>query len=313
MINPRSFRSAWLGYARRATRLAAAAGIEVFRVVDPVGLGVLLAGLRERRQQQIWILAGDGTVHALAEYFAEQPEADWSPALLLLAGGRANVVPRESGGYPAMPALRRALAALTARRKLAEQRLYTLRVSQAGQPERHGFLFAGAMVYEGVRLCAEHRAAGSGWLHRSFFADPYVLLKLAVQVLVGRSPLPPYPEVAARVTGLGEMRAPLRVLLASTLGLRAALYNPFAERGAGPVRLTAVAATAPRFWRHLPAILGGRFDAAMDLAAGYLSGRGERAELLGVAGYALDGETFPSDPARPLVLSPGIALRILRP
>jgi diacylglycerol kinase (ATP) len=312
VINPRSFRAAWLGYARRATRLAAATGLEVFRIVDPASLRTLLAGLRERRQQQIWVLAGDGTVHALAEYFAEQSGGDWTPALLLLAGGRANVVPRETGGYPAMPALRRALAAYAAGRALPEERVITLRVSQAGQPQRHGFLFAGAMIYEGVRLCAEHRAAGTSWLHRGYFADPYALLRLGVQVLIGRSPLPPYPEVAARVDGLAEMTAPLRVLVASTLALHDAHYNPFAERGTGPVRLTAVAATAARFWRRLPAILRGRFDERMDAAAGYLSGRGEQVELRGVSGYALDGEIFRTDPALPLVLSPGIALRMMR-
>lgn len=106
---------------------------------------------------------------------------------------------------------------------------------------------------------------------------------------------------------------PLRAVLASTLGLRTTLYNPFAERGAGPVRLTAVAATAARLWRHLPAIPGGRFDNDMNLAAGYLSGRGWRADLQGIGGYALDGKAFAADPTLPLALSSGIALRMIRP
>ncbi len=313
VINPRSFRAAWLGYARRATHLAAAAGLEVFRVVDPASLRMVLEGLRERRQQQIWIFAGDGTVHALAEYLADPATGEWMPALLLLAGGRANVVPKETGGHPAMPALRRALAAYADGRALPEQTVLTLRVSQSGQPERHGFLFAGAMVYEGIRRCAEHRACGTSWLHRGFLADAFALSKIAVQVLIGRSPLPPYPAVAARMAGLGDMTAPVRVLVASTLALHDAHYNPFAERGTGPVRLTAVAATAARFWRRVPAILRGRFDDTMDPAAGYLSGRGERAELRGVTGYALDGEIFTADPELPLVLSPGVALRMMRP
>jgi len=311
LINPLSFRASWFGLATRAASLAAAAGLEVQCVVDPASLRLWLARLRASGQRQIWMLAGDGTIHALAQYLAEHP--DWSPALLLLAGGRANVVPRECGCYPALPALRRALAALAAGRALPEQTLLTMQVSQPGQPPRHGFLFGGAMIHEGVRLCAEHRARGSGWLHRSFFADPYVLVKLALQVLIGRSPLPPYPRAVARLAGSGELAAPLRILLASTLEMRAALYNPFAARGAGPVRLTAVAATAPRFWRHLPALLGGRFDDSMDLAHGYLSGRGARAEVQGVGGYALDGETFTADPAAPIVLAPGVNLRVLRP
>src|SRR4051794_28688011 len=125
LVNPRSFRASRSGLAGRAMRLACDAGLEVHEVVDPLTLRQRLDALRESRAEQIWILAGDGTIHALAEYFAEAT-SDWSPALLLLAGGRANVVPREFDGYPAMPALRRALAALRAGRPLNEERLSTL-------------------------------------------------------------------------------------------------------------------------------------------------------------------------------------------
>lgn len=312
LVNPRSFRASRLGLAQRAAGLAGAAGLAVHEVTSPGELGAALDRLRQQRQQRIWLLAGDGMVHALAQYLAAGNPEEWSPTLLLLAGGRANVVPRECGGYPAMPALRRAIAALAAGRTLKEERIRTLCVSQAGQPARHGFLFTGSMLHEGVMLCAAHRAAGSGWLHRSFFADPYVLLKLSLQVMVGRSPLPPYPQVAVQLPGQGELAAPLRILVASSLGLGGALYNPFAARGTGPVRLTAVAATAAHFWRHLPALFRGRFDDNMNLAQGFLSGRGEWAAVRGIGGYSLDGETFTCDPAAPITFSAGIDLRVLR-
>jgi hypothetical protein len=312
LVNPRSFRSSWLGYAAQATKLARAAGLEVQEVVDPVSLRAALEVLRARRQQQVWILSGDGTIHALAEYFAASA-GEWSPALLFLAGGRANIVPRECGGYPTMPALLRALAALRAGRPLAEGRIRTLQVAQAGQPARHGFLFASAVIYEIVRRLAEHRARGKDWFHWSFFSEPWVLLKLALQVHVLRRPLPPQPPVTARLAGGGELTAPMRVLLASTMELRSALYNPFAPRGMGPVRLTAVTATAPRFWRQVLAMLKGQFNDDMNLAHGILSGRGERGELLGVTAYALDGELYDADPATPLVLRAGVSLRVLLP
>jgi hypothetical protein len=312
LVNPRSFRSSWLGYAAQATKLARAAGLAVHEVVDPASLRAVLDGLRERRHREVWILSGDGTVHALAEYFAASAQG-WSPALLFLAGGRANIVPRECGGYPTMPALLRALAALRAGRSLPEARILTLQIAQAGRPTRHGFLFASAVVYEIVRRLAEHRARGKGWFHWSFFSEPWVLLQLALQVFVLRKPLPPQPPVVARLAGGGELAAPMRVLLASTMELRAALYNPFAARGAGPVRLTAVTATAPRFWRQVLAMLRGRFNDNMDLAHGILSGRGERGELLGVTAYALDGELYDADPATPLVLTAGVSLRVLLP
>jgi len=292
--------------------LARGAGLDVHEVVDPPSLHARLDDLRARRAPQLWILAGDGTLHSLAEYFAEVA-SDWSPALLLLAGGRANVVPRDVGGYPGMPALRRALAALRAGRPLEEERIRTLQVSQAGRQARHGFLFAGALIHEAVRLTAANRAAGTGWWRHSWFADPFILLRWAVRTLLFRQPLPPRPDVVARLAGVGELAGPMRVLVASSLAMRNALYNPFATRGAGSVRFTAIAAAAPSVWGMVPALLKGRFDDAMDPAHGVLSGRGERAELLGIDGFALDGELFSADPALPLVLAAGAALRVLRP
>lgn len=312
LINPRSHRASWMGYARRATRLARAAGLEVHEVVDPASLRARLEDLRARGIGQIWLLAGDGTIAALAEYFAAGT-GDWNPALLLLAGGRANVVPRECGGYPAMPALHRALAALHAGRPLSEERLVTLRVAQPGALARHGFLLAGALVCEGVRLTAENRAAGSGWWRHSWFSDPFILLRWAVRTLVFRRPLPPDPQGVARLAGVGELAGAIRVLVVSTLEMRDALYNPFAARGVGGVRFTVITTAVPSIWRMVPALLKGRFTEEMDLAQGVLSGRAERAEVQGIASYALDGEIFPADPAQPVVFTAGRTLRVLRP
>ncbi len=311
LLNPRSFRASRMGRARRVARLARDAGIDVHEVVDPPSLRARLDDLRARNAQQIWVFAGDGTIHALAEYLAESAPG-WSPALLLLAGGRANVVPRETGGYPVMPALRAALKAVRAGQALKEERIFTLRVAQPGQSPRHGFVFAGALVREAVRLTAASRAVGNGWWRHSWFADPFVLLRWAVRTLVFRKPLPPFPDVVARIEDLGELTGPVRMVVASTLEMRAALYNPFAERGAGPVRFTAISPAAP-IWGMLPKLLKGRFDESMDLAHGILSGRGARASVQGLDGYALDGELFSADPLLPLEFSAGVALRVLRP
>jgi hypothetical protein len=312
LVNPRSFRASRMGFAGRVARMVREAGLAVHEAVDPPSLRAQLDQLRAANVQQIWVLAGDGTLHAMAEYLAEEAP-EWSPALLLLAGGRANVVPRETGGYPAMPALRRALAALKAGHPLKEERICTLRVSQPGRPARHGFLLGAALVQEAVRLTAASRARGTGWWRHSWFADPFVLLRWAVRTMVMRQPLPPFPDVVARIEGLGELTGPVRMLVASTLELHAALYNPIAERGSGPVRFTAIAAAAPSIWGMLPKLLKGRFDQSMDLAHGILSGRGERAAVKGLASYALDGEIFAVDPALPVEFTAGVALRVLRP
>ncbi len=312
LVNPRSFRASRRGRAARVMRMAREAGLDAYAVTDPASLHARLQLLRDQGVQQIWVFSGDGTILALAEYLAER-SAGWSPALLLLAGGRANVVPRDVGGYPALPALRRALSAWRAGRPLREEQINTLRVAQQGQPDRHGFVWVGALVHEAVRLTAAHRAAGTGWWRHSLLADPFVLLRWALRTWLLRVPLSPAPRVQVHLTGVGHLAAPMRAMVASSLAMRNALYHPFAQRGDGPVRFTAVAAGGPSPWRLLPAILRGRFGAELGVERGVLSGRGRDVQLLGVDAYALDGELFSADPARPLVLSVGRPLRVLRP
>jgi hypothetical protein len=299
--------------AGRVTALARHHGLPVIEASNLEEFYSSLDRLRDLQVRQVWMLAGDGTVHATAQYLAQPACAGWSPALLLLGGGRANVVPRDCGGYPPLQRFESALRSLREGRPLAEERLLTMRVEQEGAEPQHGFFLAGAVIHAGIRLCQEHRARGSGWLHRSWFADPWCLLKVATQVWAGRSPLPPYDDLQVRSAGAVIAHAPMRMLLASTLLFRDALYNPFAERGAGAVRLTTVAADASRFWRNLPAMFKGHFGDNMTLQQGYLSGRFTAVEITGMSGYALDGELFTADPGRPVRLSGGIALRVLRP
>jgi hypothetical protein len=299
--------------ARRVAEAARKHGLEVLLASNPAEFQATLDRLRALEAEQIWMLAGDGTIHAAADYLAQPASAGWAPAFLLLGGGRANVVPRDVGGYPPWKQFNAALAGLREDRRFTEERLLTLRVEQEGGPARHCFVLAGAIIHAGIRLCQEHRARGSSWLHRSWLADPYVLLKIAAQVGMGRSPLPAYADLQVRSDSLALMRAPMRVVMATTLQMRGALYNPYAPRGEGAVRITAVAANARHFWRRLPGMLKGRFEDDMTAQQGYLSGRFPAIEIDGMDGYALDGEPVAADPARPVRLSGGIGIRILRP
>lgn len=313
LVNPKSFRASRWGRARRAARLARAAGLEVVEASDPAGFRAAFDAMRARRQREVWIFSGDGTIHWLAEYL-HGPGDGWMPELLLLGGGRANVVPREGGGYPPMRALRRAIQARRACRPMRRIAVPTLKITQRGQPERLGFLLAGGMIHEGVRVCSEHRARGTGWLHRSFAADFYALLKLLLQVLTGRSPLPPYTSMSVRMDDGRELpESPIRILMATTLGMEDALYNPFAAAGEGAVRATAISANAPHFWRHLPGMLRGRFAAELTPANGVLSGRCRELTLRGLSDYSLDGEHFRADPSLPVHIGSGLVLTVLRP
>lgn len=314
LINPLSLRLRYGSLRARAEAMAVAAGVEVILASAAEEIQTVLERLLARRQRRIFVLSGDGTMLAIAQFLAALPSGTWSPELLLLGGGRANVVPRACGGVPALPRLGAALAALRGDRPITVTSQQLLRLEQPGLPPRHGFVLAGAMVDYGIRYCRDYRAGGEGWLRKGLLSDPWALLQLGMKVIIGRSPIPDYQQLRVLTNTGDRLEAPMRILMATTLQYGKAHYNPYADRGTGPVRVTAVAADAQRFWRNLPAVLGGHFDPArMTTQQGYLSGRYEYVDIGGLAGCSLDGEPFELDPRRALRLAAGMPLHILKP
>jgi diacylglycerol kinase family enzyme len=312
LINPLSCRTLYGGLARSAELLARAHGLRVEVLGDPPRILALLDDLRQQHTARLFVLSGDGTIQLIARYLAQLPEGDWNPELLLLGGGRANVVPRAFGGTPALPALRRVLQAMREQRPLRVESQPLLCVAQEGRPVERGFILAGAMIEYGVRYCRERRAAGTGWWNRGILADQVSLLKLVSLVLTGNNPLPAYPHLRVQMEPGDLLDAPVRVLVAGALRDADGHYNPYARRGEGPLRISAIAVDAPRFWRNLPRMLSGRFDEqTMNTSQGYLSGHCRSVTLTGLARYALDGEPFEADPERPLQLSAGHCLRVV--
>ncbi len=313
IVNPLSFRASKGGLAARATALARRYGAEVIQASEPAQLHVVLEMLRRRRQTVIFVLSGDGTVQAIVQYLALLPAGAWAPQLLLFGGGRTNMTARNFGGRGAVRDFESALRRCRDGRAFEVQDHRLLRIEQEGAPAQHGFFLAAAMIDSGIRLCRQHRRAGRGWLHDSVVSDPYCLIKLAVRVMLGRSTLPPYSQLRIATDTGDLLSGPSRVLLATTLSHRHGLYNPYAERGPGAIRVTAVTAAATRFWRRLPGLLTGHFTPEMNLQDGYLSGSYDCIEVMGLGGYSLDGETFDTDPARPVLIRGGPHLRILQP
>lgn len=312
LINPLSCRTLYGGLVQQAELLARAHNLRVEVTGDPLRIRQLLDELRARQARRLFVLSGDGTIQLIARYLADLAPGGWNPELLLLGGGRANVVPRAFGGAPALPALRRVLRALREQQAMRVVQQPVMCVSQPGRPVQQGFVLVGALIDYGVRYCRNWRAAGTSWWHRGILADQISLLGLGARVLLGRSSVPPAPQMVVRMQPTGTLYAPVRVLVAGVLHDARGHYNPFADRGEGPLRLTAVAAEAPRFWRNLPRMLAGRFDdQTMNVAQGYLSGHCHAVTLEGLAGYSLDGEPFDADPALPLVLSTGHVLKVL--
>lgn len=146
LINPLSCRTLYGSLARRAELLARSHGLRVEVTGDAGRILALLEDLRAQRLPRLFVLSGDGTIQLVARYLACLPAGDWNPELLLLGGGRANVVPRAFGGTPALRALRRVLQALREQRPLQIESQPVLSVSQAGRPLQQGFILVGSMI-----------------------------------------------------------------------------------------------------------------------------------------------------------------------
>lgn len=310
IVNPRSF-SASRGLAAQATALARAHGAEVVTVDSPEATRATVAAILARQQRQVMLLAGDGTVCAIVDQLSNLPAGSWTPDLLVLPGGRTNLTAADLlPGERALPTLQRALrCAGDARWDASIEERSALRIEHPSAPTRHGFFLSAALIDSVIRGCHQYRAEHQR--HGSLSTLGY-LLRLGARALVGRSGMH-CPQLAVDAGALGTQHAPVRLLLASTLLHRSGLLNPYAPRGHGDVRLTAISAEAPHFWSALPRLLTGRYATTMTSANGYLSGRCDRVLLSGISHYMLDGEAFDADPAQPLTLSAGPRLRYVRP
>ena len=187
-----------------------------------------------------------------------------------------------------------------------------MRIVQEPAPPRFGFFLGGAAVDSLVRGHKDYRYGGSGPLRRGHLSTPWFLTRVAALALVGRADMDS-PILQIEGGACGSLHGEIRLLLLTTLLHRTGLFDPYAPRGTGDLRLTAVTRDARRFWRALPRLLTGRYSKAMNPDNGYLSGNCEHVQVTGLAGYVLDGEHFDTDPARPVVITPGPRLRFFSP
>ena len=268
-----------------------------------------------RGRRRVFVLSGDGTMQAIVDHLARLPVGSPTPLLLVLAGGRTNLTAADLGGRKAV--LKKLESALMrwGRDPIEECRVqhrHTLVVEQPPERPQHGFFMAGALIDSHIRNCQSYRESGNGDLRHGHLGTAWCLLKSAVPSLRGRKPFV-CPDLDVEAPGLGHLRGPARVLIATTLAHDESLFNPYADRGSGAVRVTAVAARAPGFWRSLPRLVTGRFTAEMETGHGYLSGRCETLTVRGLATLSLDGQGFELDPARPVHIRAGPRIGFLTP
>ena len=309
IVNPLSFRAS-RGLAEQAQAVAKAQGAEVVVVDGPASLTAAVDAILARRQRHVMVLAGDGTVRAVIDQLACLPAGAWAPDLLVLPGGRTNLTAADlTPGIDALALLKRGLAAIAERRwDAAVVERATLCIEQAPAPARRGLWVGAALIDSVIRRTHAHRIGGDGALRTGHLSTLSSLLRLVVLAWRGRSGLS-CPTLRIDAGPLGRFEGKVSLLLATTLQHRQGLFDPYATRADGGMRLTAVSRHATRFYRSLPRLLTGRFARSMDTAHGFLSGGCAQVEITGLAGYSLDGEAYDTDAARPVVIRRGPALR----
>jgi hypothetical protein len=310
VVNPKSFGASRRGLAERAAALVRAQGGEVFQATDATGIAATVEWLLQRRQRTIIILAGDGTVQAIADRLASA-STSLQPQLLVLGGGRSNVTAGEFGGRGDVSrTLETALRQCREGTTPGVEVRHVLRIEQPQGPARHGFLLLAGLPDYAIRACHRHRRS-SGRLRGSDAATAWSLVKVALPAMLGMRE-PPLDDLRVEVPGHEPRAKAVRWLLATTLQRPHGIVDPFAQQGEGALRFTAIAASGPAFWARLPWVVTGRFTPAMQ-AGGYLSGRCESLQVHGLSSYTLDGEEFSADPARPVTIRRGAPLTFLTP
>ena len=313
ILNPLSFR---MSRGRRHDRLGACAralGFEVIETTSEQDLKSAIQAIVDQPPERLIVCAGDGTVQALITAMADLDQSN-RPDLLLLGGGRTNYTARDLGTHSAPERLLARSADPNSKWRRSIRHSLILR--QKGQPDRHGFFVAGALLDDIIRDChryrQEHRTSRLAWLRTGHASSAWRVAQLAIQRLLGRHSFNAHP-MSIDAEGLDSLQGDLKLVLMTTLEHRGQTLNPYAERGQGTLRLTAMRANADGFWRHLPRLLRGRYHAAMTPSQGFLSGRCTSATINGLQQVSLDGQEHDYRADRELQVLTGPAFHFIHP
>lgn len=296
--------------AQRIARIAKDHQIPVYQVQGPAEIAAALAEVCPGPTDQLIIVGGDGTLQATVSELAAQAEAGRAPALCMLGGGRTNFTARDLGSHDRLLGSLQHLIDRPTDWHTTMRPVLRLRGSEHGT--LYGFFVAGALVDAVIRDCHAYRAAGSGWLRQGHAGTPWRLIQLAALGLVGRKRFA-LPELEVAAESLGQTRGTVRILLVTSLQHDSGILNPYAARGSGAVRVTAIQHGARSFWRRLPALLVGRLNLADSPECGYLSGNTAGLSVSGLSSICLDGQQYQLDPGRTLEIDAGPAFRFLHP
>lgn len=311
LINPLSFRMSLRDRAARTIERIRAGHGAVFEVSNLSQIERALAGIRHQAASKLVIAGGDGTLQGAVSWLARHVPPDSMPQLILLSAGRTNYVAEDIG---TRSHFLETLDTVLSRKpdQLHPVDRPTLKLEHPSIAEQHGFFLAGAMLDEVIRYVHRWQASRNTWLHRRHMASSAGVVSLALKRAFGRYRFE-LPRLGIEAEGLGREDAACRFLLMSTLNHDRSFVDPYAARGKGPLRITAVRAGAQRLtWRLLKLALG-RFSENMTAENGYISGRCINVVIRNLETLVLDGQEFDLDPSEPLRISAGPIFRFLRP
>ncbi len=309
LINPRSFRMSRGSRAKRSSSLVREHGGQVYQVGDLGEIEQALDQAFRKPPDKLIIAGGDGTVQGAVTWLIEKYRGP-VPDLVILSAGRSNYIAGDIATCRHFHAtLVRILNTPVDRLQSVER--VTLRLEHPSIGVQHGFFMAGALVDQVIRNVHRWHEQDPRWHNRGHFGSAFGVMRFGFGYLNCRNRRP-LPEIEIEADGLGTIAGCCRFLVATTLQLQRRPLQPYARRGHGPLRVTAVLATADGWARRMPRLLSGRFSDRMDESSGYLSGACEQVLSKGINSVTLDGQEFDLDPATPLQLSSGPALRFLR-
>lgn len=311
LINPLSFRMSLRDRAERSARRVREHGGRVFEVTDLAHIEQALAQALRQSVEYLVIAGGDGTLQGAVSWLARHLEPARMPALILLSAGRTNYVAEDIGTRSHfLETLERILT--TPADDLHPVERPTLRLVHPSIEEQHGFFMAGAMVDEVIRYVHRWQAERDNWLRRRHAASTAGVVSIGLRWALRRHRFD-LPRLRIETDGLGRLDDSCRFLMLSTLNHDRSVVDPYARRGDGALRITAIRAGARRLPLRLPNVARGRFSAEMNPENGYISGRCNNIVINNINSITLDGQEFDLDRGHPLEISPGPAFRFLRP
>lgn len=311
LINPLSFRMSLHDRASRTAARVRLHGGAVYEVTDLTQIEQALEEIRRQPVRHLVVAGGDGTLQGTVSWLARNVPPESMPQLVLLSAGRTNYVADDIGTQSHF------LEALETVLSRTPDGLHpvdrpTLKLEHPSIGEQHGFFLAGAMIDEVIRYVHRWQAERDTWLHRRHAASTAGVLSLAWRWALRRYRFD-LPRLAVETDGLGDMEAECRFLMMSTLNHDDSLVDPYASRGKGPLRLTAIRADAKRLPLRLSKVARGRFSELMSSENGYISGYCSNVMINNLAFLTLDGQEFDLDEGHPLIVTPGPVFRFLRP